>query len=113
MSEEKLVQLVKAAVREELAARKKSKKAAFQPFRTFTTSEGVELEISVATDKGGQPILGFVKRAVNEEGKEVKKLGQWGFRLTHDVAAGLMELILEKYPYINQPTKARKRGRGA
>jgi hypothetical protein len=106
---EELREMLRQVVREELAARKKPNRAEFQPFRKFTTSDGVELEISVATDKGGQPIVGFVKRAVNDKGEEVRKLGQFGFRLTHSVAAGLLELITEKYPQLNQqPT--RKRG---
>jgi hypothetical protein len=104
-------EMLREVIREELA-RKKRNKAEFKPFKTFVTSEGVELEVSLAHDKAG-PIIGFVKRAV-KGGEEVKRLGQFGFRLTQDVAAGLIKLITEKYPDLqntSQPTK--KKGRGA
>jgi hypothetical protein len=108
---QELREMLREVIREELAARKKRNKAEFKPFQTFVTSEGVELEVSLAHDKAGQPIIGFVKRAVKGD-EEVKRLGQFGFRLTQDVAAGLIKLITEKYPDLQgQPTK--KKGRGA
>jgi hypothetical protein len=72
---QELREMLREVIREELAARKKRNKAEFKPFQTFLTSEGVELEISLARDKAGQPIIGFVKRAVKGSTGLTNELG--------------------------------------